>query len=208
MNRKIIVIALLCTGSCSATAAQAENPSGWFVNTGVGTAHYDAKINGYKMGGNDSHSSFQVNAGWRWEAIGVEAGYVSLGSITQSLQSSDFASYPYSTPYRSDKTKLSGDGWTLGLNGHFNPTEKWYVSAHGGLFMWKGHESMTLVPITGTTEHYSYDTRSTDWYAGVGTGVDFTRHISLGVNFDYYKMKKGRLDIGNRVYSVNLEYRF
>ncbi|NKZ38305.1 porin family protein [Oleiagrimonas citrea] len=204
----MITLALLCTGICATATAQAQNPNGWFVNAGVGTPHYDAKLNGFKVDGSNSSTSFQMNAGWRWQTIGVEAGYVDLGNLHNSLDSNDFAKYPYGTPYSSVNYKLSTDGWTLGLNGHFNPTDKWYVSARGGLFMWKARSNETVVPTGSTAERYSSTNRSTDWYAGVGTGMDVNRHVSLGVNFDYYKMKKDSLNIGNRMYSVNFEYRF
>jgi hypothetical protein len=45
-------------------------------------------------------------------------------------------------------------------------------------------------------------------YAGLGTGVDFNRHWSLGVNFDYYKINKHHVNIGTKLYSVTAEYRF
>ncbi|NKZ38306.1 porin family protein [Oleiagrimonas citrea] len=196
-------LALLCAGACVTASAQAKDLTGWFVNAGAGSAHYHATYDNYDLG-SDSDTSFQVNAGWRSQFIGVEAGYVDLGGITDSLSASDL----YGTGYRSAKAKLSGDGWTLGLNGHFNPTKMWYISARGGLFMWKVHYKESDVPVMGTTQHYSYSKQSTDWYAGVGTGVDFSRHTSLGVNFDYYKIKKYGIDIGNRVYTVNFEYRF
>lgn len=47
-----------------------------------------------------------------------------------------------------------------------------------------------------------------DGYAGVGTGVDFNRHVSVGVNFDYYKIEKNGYNVGTKTYSVTMEYRF
>ncbi|RAP58404.1 outer membrane beta-barrel protein [Oleiagrimonas sp. MCCC 1A03011] len=205
MNKKMTALALLCAGACVTASAQAKDLTGWFVNGGAGSAHYHATVNGSDAG-SASHASYQLNAGWRSQFIGVEAGYVDLGSV------SGHASYYYdpnqSLAYSSIRNKLSGDGWTLGLNGHFNPTKMWYISARGGLFMWKLRYKETDTAINRADQHYGYNTHSTDWYAGVGTGVDFSRHTSLGVNFDYYKIKKDGVDIGNRVYTVNFEYRF
>lgn len=194
MNKTVVALALTAAFGLSASAAQAKDLTGWFVNGGVGTAHYHATYNDYDLG-SDSDTSAQINAGWRSQFIGVEAGYVDLGSISGSNAFGESA-------------KLSGDGWTLGLNGHFNPTRMWYISARGGLFMWKLHAKASLGNGLGGFDHYSASRQSTDWYAGVGTGVDFNRHMSLGVNFDYYQIDKDDLAIDNKVYSVNFEYRF
>jgi hypothetical protein len=51
-----------------------------------------------------------INGGWRSRFIGFEGGYVDLGSVSENDGFGDSA-------------KLSGKGWTLGLNGHFNPTD-------------------------------------------------------------------------------------
>jgi len=169
----------------------------------VGTAHYHATYSNYDLG-SESDTSAQINFGWRSQFIGVEAGYIDLGSVKDSLTAADLAG----TSYTGAKAKLSGDGWTLGLNGHFNPTKMWYISARGGLFMWKLHYDETDTAVGGAIYNYSESQQSMDWYAGVGTGVDFNRHMSLGVNFDYYKIKKDSVDIGNRVFTVNFEYRF
>ncbi len=177
-----------------ACSAQAKNLTGWFVNGGVGTAHYHATYGNYDIG-SESDTSAQINFGWRSQFIGVEAGYIDLGSVKGSDDLGESA-------------KLSGDGWTLGLNGHFNPTKMWYISARGGLFMWKLHAKASLSNGAGGFDHYSAGRQSADWYAGVGTGVDFNRHVSLGVNFDFYKIDKDSVQIDNKVYTINLEYRF
>ncbi|HET7932053.1 MAG TPA: outer membrane beta-barrel protein, partial [Rhodanobacteraceae bacterium] len=144
--------------------------------------------------GNDSGTSFQFNGGWRSQFIGLEAGYVDLGSVSYS---DDLG----------DSLKLDGKGWTVGVNGHFNPTEKWYISARAGLFHWTLHARATAAGESGSTSVSGSD-NGTNGYFGIGTGVDFNRHWSLGVNGDYYQINGQGYDVHTKVYSVNLEYRF
>ncbi|QEE25766.1 porin family protein [Rhodanobacter glycinis] len=199
MQRKIAVIALLTAGACMAASAQAKDLTGWFVNGNVGTIDYSASVNadGYSGSGSKTGgTAVLVNAGYRSQFIGVEAGYANLGSVKESDGNVN--------------SKLSGDGWTLGINGHFNPTRMWYISARGGAFIWKLRAKLTATDIRGAfgIERASGSQQSLGWYGGVGTGVDFNSHWSVGANFDYYKMNGHGYDIGNKVYSVSAEYRF
>lgn len=203
MNKTLIAAGLAAALGLAATSAQAKDLTGWFVNAGAGTAHYSASANGTGLG-TESHASYQITGGWRSQFIGVEAGYVDLGNVKAHLSSDDLIG----TGAQSAKAQLSGDGWTLGFNGHFNPTKMWYISARGGLFMWKAHLKASATADDGSTSRFKQNERSTDWYAGVGTGVDFNRHMSLGVNFDFYKMSKSGITVNNKVYTVNFEYRF
>lgn len=197
MYKTLAALAVAGVAACIGTAAQAKDVSGWFINGGVGSAHYDASANG--LHGSDSDTSFQFNAGWRSQFIGIEGGYVDLGSVSNH---DDFG----------DSAHVSGKGWTVGVNGHFNPTEKWYISARAGLFRWSLHANTTTVVNEGeggtVTEYASGSMSGWKGYAGVGTGVDFNHHWSLGGNFDYYQLGKQGVSIHAKVYSVNLEYRF
>ncbi|HEX7369376.1 MAG TPA: outer membrane beta-barrel protein [Rhodanobacteraceae bacterium] len=188
MYKKLTALALLTAAACVGTSAQAADLTGWFVNGGVGTAHYDAHAAG--LSGSESDNSFQFNAGWRSQFIGLEGGYVDLGSISEH---DDLG----------NSIKLSGKGWTAGINGHFNPTEKWYISARVGLFLWSIDANATLngQSASGSDHH-------TNGYAGIGTGFDINRHWSIGVNGDYYQMKGHGYKVNTKVYSANLEYRF
>lgn len=194
MNKTLLVLALTAACGLGASSAQAKDLTGWFVNGGVGTAHYHASLYDYDVG-TESDTAYQFNVGWRSQFIGFEAGYVNLGSVNEKDSYGNSAS-------------LSGRGVTLGLNGHFNPTNMWYISARGGLFSWKLNAKAALVDADGDVNQYSAHDSAMDWYAGVGTGVDFNRHMSLGANFDYYTINKHGYDIGNRVYTINFEYRF
>ena len=194
MTKSQLIFALAATGLLAATSAQADQANGWFANASAGTAHYTATVDGLGSG-TDNDAAFIVNAGWRDQRIlGVEVGYTDLGSVSAN----DGAG---------SRAKLSGDGWTLGLNGHFNPTAHWFISARGGAFQWKLHAKATLADVDGT-ETFRGSEQSLDWYAGVGTGYDIDQHWGIGANFDYYKMAKHGADVGTRIFSISAEYRF
>jgi hypothetical protein len=167
-----------------------QGPDRLVRNGGVGSAHYHASYEGYDLG-KDSDTGYQVNAGWRSRFIGFEGGYADLGSVDIS----DGAG---------DSLGASGKGWTLGLNGHFNPTDKWYISARAGFFFWNVDLRANLADGTGGSDSEN----GMNGYAGIGTGIDFNRHWSAGVNFDYYKINKHHVNIGTKLYSVTAEYRF
>ncbi len=194
MNKTCAALALAAVCGFSTGTAQAKDLTGWFVNGGVGTAHYNATLDGYGSG-HESDTAYKFNVGWRSQFIGVEAGYIDLGSVSANDGSGDSG-------------KLSGDGWTLGLNGHFNLTRMWYVSARGGAFLWKLHAKGSLANGAGGVQRYAGDAQSTDGYAGVGTGLDFNRHWSAGVNFDYYTISKNPYNIDSKIWTVSAEYRF
>ena len=195
MHKKYLALAIIA-GSIGVTqTALASELNGWYVNGNVGHAHYDASVPGYGNG-SDTGTAFMVNGGYRDRNIlGYEAGYTYLGSVTAKDSIGDHA-------------KLSGGGWTLGLSGHFNPSDHWYISARGGAFLWKLKAKATLVNTDGSTTTSSGNEQSLGWYAGVGTGYDISRHWSVGANFDYYKIHKSSYDIGTKLLTVSAEYRF
>lgn len=195
MHRKLLpLIAAAC--GLFATAACAEQTNGWFVNGDVGTAHYKATVSGVPGSGTDSNTAYIINAGYRDQGIlGFEAGYTNLGSVTAK---DDFG----------DRAKLKADGWTAGLNGHFDLTDQWYLSARGGLFLWKLKSNVTYTDVTGGRTTLRDSKQALDWYAGVGAGYNIDRHWSVGAAFDYYKVNTHSYDIGTRVFSVTGEYRF
>lgn len=193
MHKQLLPLAI---AACAlfATAAHADQTNGWFVDGSAGTAHYKATVNGLGSG-TDNNTAFILNAGYRDQGIlGFEAGYTNLGSVS-------------ATDSSGDRAKLRADGWTLGLNGHFNFTDHWYMSARGGLFLWKLKSTLTYNDGTGRPTLRGSE-QAVRWYAGVGTGYDINRHWSVGANFDYYKISKNSYDIGSKIFSVSGEYRF
>ncbi|KAA0072024.1 outer membrane beta-barrel protein [Rhodanobacter sp. T12-5] len=197
MNKTFAMFAVAAAGICAMPGAQAKDLTGWFVNAGAGRVNYHATVGQYDLG-SDHGTAGILNVGYRTQFIGFEAGYTNLGS----LKAGEPGVY---------RDKLSGDGWTAGINGHFNLTPQWYVSARAGLFSWKLHATETVYD-NGASQTSKASTQATNGYAGIGTGYDINRHWSVGAAFDYYDISKrsdiGRLEIGNRVFSVNAEYRF
>jgi OOP family OmpA-OmpF porin len=192
MKKTLLTLAVLAGSTLTAASVQAKDLTGGFVNLGVGGVSYHATFDNYDLG-SENGTAVILNAGYRTQFIGFEAGYTNLGSISYR-DATDFA-------------KLSGDGWTAGINGHFNPTDAWYISARGGAFVWKLHATLqSNDPDFAFTEKLGKQTLS--WYAGVGTGYDIDKRWSIGANFDYYKIAAHGLDIGNRIYTVSAEYRF
>ena len=195
MYKKQLILTLAGAVFLVATAAHAEQPNGWFVNGNAGSAHYTASVDGIGSG-TESDTAFMVSAGYRDQRIlGFEVGYTDLGSVSAS---DEFG----------DRLKLSGDGWTFGLNGHFNPTRHWYISSRAGGFLWKLHAKARVAYDDGTADTFRANKQSLGWYAGVGTGYDIDRHWSVGANFDYYKINEDAYDVGTRIFSVSAEYRF
>ena len=197
MKKNFAALALVAAGVFGVSGVQANDLTGWFVNGAAGRANYHATVDDYDLGSTHGTAGI-LNVGYRTEFIGFEAGYTNLGSVS--------ASEP------GYKDKLSGEGLTLGINGHFNVTDQWYISARAGLFQWKLRAKETDYD-QGASYSYHASTESTDGYAGVGTGYDFNRHWSIGANFDYYRITKradniGRLNIGSRLLTVQAEYRF
>lgn len=193
MYKQTAALALLVAAACAGSNAQAADVTGWFINGGVGSAHYHASFEDIDLG-RESDTAFQVTAGWRSQFIGFEGGYVDLGGVSANDGIGDSA-------------RVSGKGWTAGLNGHFNPTERWYISARAGFFLWTVDARADIADESGSTR-YSGSTRGTNGYAGLGTGVDIDRHWSVGVNFDYYKLNKQHVNVDTKTYSVTAEYRF
>jgi hypothetical protein len=194
MYNKHLILALAAGGLLATAAVHAEQPNGWFVNANAGGAHYKAHV-GDLGSATESDTAFILNAGWRDDRIlGFEAGYTNLGSV----RANDGAG---------TSGKLSADGWTLGANGHFNPTAHWYISARAGAFQWKLRAKATVADVDGA-QTFRANAESLDWYAGVGTGYDVDSHWSFGAHFDYYKMAKYGADIGTRVFSLGAEYRY
>jgi opacity protein-like surface antigen len=48
----------------------------------------------------------------------------------------------------------------------------------------------------------------TNWCAGGGAGYDFSNHVSVGLNYDYFDAQKKNVDLSTDMVSVSAEYRF
>jgi opacity protein-like surface antigen len=190
MKNSLLAIALVTAGLAAAplTSHAADDHSGFFINGNIGNANLDKGVF------DDDDTAFFGNVGYRWAVgpsvlLGIEGGYADLGKF--DAKSGTLGD-----------TSAELKGWNLGANGHFNMTDNWYVSGRAGWF--RGDRT-----IKGTFEGpYSIDDTKDGWYAGAGFGYDFNTNVSVGLNYDYYKVDKNNLDLSPSVVSVSAEYRF
>ena len=190
MKNTLFALALAAAGLVGVSSAQAaDNHNGFFINGNVGQSNVD------KGNYDDDDTAFGANIGYRWAVspnvlLGVEGGYVDLGKVS-----------PKSGGGALGQAEI--DGWTVGVNGHFNVADNWYLSGRAGLFRAdvKGGYFNGEVPVL-------VDDSSNDWYAGAGFGYDFNTNFSLGLNYDYYRTEKAGLKLDPGVVSISGEYRF
>ena len=176
--------------------SHAQDKGGFFVNGSVGQANLNEGIY------DGSNTGYDVNVGYRWAlapefALGIEGGYADLGSYTAKSN----INYPTTGPAL-HKADISG--WTLGVNGRWTVAEAWYISGRTGLFSAdvKGnYYGAGNVP-------YYVDGSSSDWYAGLGFGYDFSNNFGLGLSYDWYNAGKNDLNLNTGLFSVTGEVRF
>jgi opacity protein-like surface antigen len=192
MKNTLFAIALAAAGIAPAISHAADNGNGgFFVNGNVGQSNLS------KGAYNDNDTGYEANVGYRWAlnpnlALGVEGGYTELGKFDPKDSFSGLG-----------LNRAEVNGWTAGVNGHFNFSPNWYASARGGLF----RGDVKGAYLTDTTPVY-VDETSTKYYAGAGFGYDFSNNFSVGLNYDYYKAKKQGLNLDPNLVSVSAEYRF
>jgi OmpA-OmpF porin, OOP family len=197
MKKNLLALALAAAGLLTVPAVFAQSAptdnGGWFVNGNIGRTSID-------KGPYDNHDTgYDVNGGYRWAlspsvALGAEVGYNDLGNINAKNL---FNSQPVV-----DKGRSQLHGWTAGVNGHFNVSPNWYLSARTGIYGWQGHGlSNDENPIRKGLD-------DTSWYAGAGVGYDFSHNFSLGLNYDYYDAQKQHVNLSTNMVSVGAEYRF
>ncbi|MEO5829432.1 MAG: outer membrane beta-barrel protein, partial [Rhodanobacter sp.] len=170
MNKTLIALALATAGVFAVPAVFAQNAptqnGGWFINGNIG----QTSINHGAY--NDNATGYGINGGYRWSlspsvALGAEVGYNDLGNIHAK---NIFNSNPV---IQDGKSQLHG--WTAGVNGHFNVSPNWYVSARTGIYGWQGHGlSNDANPVRKGLD-------DTSWYAGAGLGYDFSNNASVGI---------------------------
>lgn len=199
MRNTLLATALAATALFALPAAHAADSSGMFINGNVGQSSLN------NAGYDDNDTGYAANIGYRWAVapnvlLGVEGGYTDLGSIS-----------PISGYAPVGNAKISG--WNVGANAHFNLTDNWYLSGRAGLFRsdLRGGYINSVTPDLNGNPVYGItrvDDNSTKWYAGAGFGYDFNNNVSVGLNYDYYKVNKNGFSANPDLISVNAEYRF
>jgi OOP family OmpA-OmpF porin/outer membrane immunogenic protein len=169
-----------------------DGNDGFFVNGNVGQSNLS------KGAYDNSDTGYGANIGYRWAlnpsvALGVEGGYTNLGSID--------AKPPFAA---SGVGRAEIDGWNVGVNGHFNINPNWYLSGRAGLF--RSNLKGGYLDASGAA--VNIDDTSDKYYAGAGFGYDFSNNLSVGLNYDYYKVNKNGLNLSPDLVSVSAEYRF
>ena len=187
MKNTLFAIALAAVGFAAVpNLSHAADTSGFFINGAVGRSNFSSGPF------DDDDTGYLGNVGYRWAVapnvlLGVEGGYTKLGDFDSK---SSFG----------DRSKAELEGWNLGVNGHFNVTDNWYVSGRGGWF--RGDTTLKQVGFR------SVDDTKDGWYAGAGFGYDFNSNMSVGLNYDYYRVKNHCVKFDPDLVSVSGEYRF
>ena len=202
--RCALLASFLAAAGMIATAALSRaadvGSGGFFINGNVGQSRLDKGTgNGLdtKFTGNDT--GYGVNVGYRWAlnpsvALGFEGGYTRLGNFDPEINFSGLGIF-----------HTSINGWNAGVNGHFNVSPNWYVSGRAGLFRADIKSSYTQDISAGVVK---VDDTSNKYYAGAGVGYDFSNNLSIGLNYDYYKVNRGGLNFNPDLVSVSAEFRF
>lgn len=128
---------------------------------------------------------FSALAGYRWDmshtdwqglwrtAIGVEAGYVNLGTLKATY-------YPSGSGY------AKSSGWMLGGNARMALSDKWYVTGHLGLLFSNTRSSVPQLASGGNIANVTGRSHYTSAYFGVGLDYDITSQFSIGMDLDDY----------------------
>lgn len=187
------------------TQPRGGSGNGFFIDSNLGKTEYRANLS-------HNHSVFQnIRFGWRWDGhIGPELGYVYLGR-PKNFFSPEVVTYnAYSvTGIRSSAETY---GATLGINGKYDFLDNWFVTAHGGYLRSRSTYDVTHYSAVGA---YSsrYRSWNNGWYAGLGVGYNITSNVSIGINYDNYRVDYSHDGNGNdrvnvAAFSGSLEYRF
>lgn len=211
MKNNLIPLAVAITGLFGLPAiGHAQATDGAFINGNVGTVSVH-------QGSLDSDDiSYGGNVGYRWAIspdtlIGIEGGYVDLGKFSYP------ASVTYLAPIDAPPTepltlfgrgRTEWSGWTIGVNGRFNLSSKWYIGGRVGFLRAGVSERIRINRPDSSVLRLDDDYNANGWYAGTGLGYDFSKSFSLGLNYDYYNAKKSGSKINPDVISASGEYRF
>lgn len=202
--KKILGAALVAALTLGSSVACAADSYG-FVNAGIGQAVYHESRTygpGFKLDEKDTASAVRLGAVWRGQVdFGVEAGFVHLGNEVAT----------YDSDYSHAHSTISAKGWLLGVNATHRFDSPWYLQVRGGWFHSTLDENFhSTAPFYDG--YFSGSASGDGWYAGVGGGYDFSRDVSIGLNYDNYhaEAKFGSDKVGGNVstFTVQLEYRF
>lgn len=188
-----LTLGLALLAGASVASAQSANGAGGFVGVSAGSAHLTV------ANASADRFAYGISGGYRWDvsanqSLGAEVGYVDFGNVRGAVG-------PFNV-------KLSATGETLGANyrytfGDDTVSGDYFVAMRAGYLRWNG--KVSVAGFGSATDH------GNGFYAGVGLGHDFTRNISLSVNYDFHRANDvaGSGDhINAGVTSIGAQYRF
>ena len=139
-------------------------------------------------------TGYSVTGGYRWKVtprmgLGLEGGYADLGNIVvrNAFRDDDVNQRESTNALR---------GWLAGGNLRANITPEWYVGARGGYFR-ASDNNIDYYNTVGENLGLDDGRRAgrNSWYAGLGTGWNATENFSVGLHYDYYRAKSGRISV-------------
>ena len=193
MKKTALALAVGIGSLIAGTATAQDASNGLFIDGRVGSASID------EDDFDDEASTFQINGGYRWNGLGIEAGYVKFSEFEGEVEESG----------ENFELDADIDGFMIGLNGRTNFGDSpWYMSGRLGAFLWEA-DAQAVVP---STENefivVNADEDGTDLYAGVGVGYDFSDTFSMGLAYDYFGPGKDDVSLQTNTLSVTGEVRF
>ncbi|QWT19832.1 porin family protein [Bacillus sp. NP157] len=213
MQKVLLSVAAATALSLASFSAAAVTQQGAFVSVNGGSSHYSVSHTSFD---DNNDTAFGALAGYRWVvdrpfSLGVEVGYVDLGSMK--------ASDDYSFPGQTDvyKAKFKGQALLVGANGKWDLPHGFTITAHAGLAHSRVKYSISeyVSPSQpGYTPYYSnHDSNDNGVYGGLGFGYDFNENLGLTLVYDHYATKAENITGDKRTVNVgvtglSLEYRF
>ena len=190
-----------------------------FLEVGVGQSVADLP-SAAGISVDDSDLTYSIGAGYMFtKNFGIEAGWRDLGEVSAKASGS-YSDTIYGVPVTAvgDLTaSAETSGWFLGVVADFPVTEKFSINGRAGYYFW---ESDLTASATGTLDvdgtvyagsvAASASVDDSDPYFGLGVAYNFTKNVSLGVNYTRYTLEFDDVDydVDVDVWDARLKYSF
>ncbi len=188
MNKLFTATVAVVLGAAS--AASFADSGNFFVNGNVGQANWRddsvartlrAQPGVTSVDQDNNGLAGALRVGYRWHSVvdyGVELGYAYLGENATRVSAADV----------NGNLKQKSRGYLMGGNLNWNITDSWYVSARAGWYrgrnVLQGRVYSAQGSSAGTLDSYA----ATGEYMGLGVGYNINQHISVGLNYDHFRL--------------------